>query len=185
MHIDHDNLVVTNESDVEQKIIFPLLSGSAYLDIPQNCIFTKDYLAPSVLDKSAGRTTGYYPDYSVWMHGFPVLIVEAKAPDIASELGYREAGMYARQLNQNYPADINPCRFIISTNGRDLLFGHWDCSPILAIPVNDVRPGASAFSKLMEQCHSQTLYHLHSDVLLEFELLTRITHITWLMVRLY
>ncbi len=56
MHIDHDHLVLNNESDVEQKIILPLLSGPAYLDIPQNSIFTKEYLAPSVLDKAADKT---------------------------------------------------------------------------------------------------------------------------------
>jgi len=157
MHIDHDNLLIANESDVEQKIIMPLLSGSAYLDIPQNCIFTKSYLAPSVLDKSAEKTTGYYPDYSVWMHGFPILIVEVKAPDVSSEMGYREASLYARHLNQNYATDLNPCRFIISSNGRELLFGHWDCSPILTMSVGNVRPGVADFAKLAEQCHSKAL----------------------------
>lgn len=157
MHIDHDHLVLNNESDVEQKVILPLLSGAAYLDIPQNSIFTKEYLAPSVLDKAADKTSGYFPDYSVWMHGFPVLIVEAKAPDIASELGYREASLYARHLNQRYPTDLNPCRFIISTNGKELLFGHWDCTPILTISVNDLRPGATAFAKLQEACASKVL----------------------------
>jgi hypothetical protein len=157
MHIDADNLIIANESDVEQKIIMPFLSGSAYLDVPQNCIFTKSYLAPSVLDKSAEKTTGYYPDYSVWMHGFPVLIVEAKAPDVSSEVGYREASLYARHLNQNYATDLNPCRFIISTNGRELLFGHWDCSPILTMSVHDVRPGVADFSKLVEECHAKVL----------------------------
>jgi type I site-specific restriction endonuclease len=135
----------------------PLLSGTAYLDIPQNCIFTKSYLAPSVLDKSAEKTTGYYPDYSVWMHGFPILIVEAKAPDVSSETGYREASLYARHLNQNYATDLNPCRFIVCTNGRELLFGHWDSSPILELSVNDLRPGTAEFSKLTESCHSKAL----------------------------
>jgi hypothetical protein len=157
MHIDHDNLTIANESDVEQKIIMPLLSGPAYLDIPQNCIFTKSYLAPSVLDKSAEKTTGYYPDYSVWMHGFPILIVEAKAPDVSSEAGYREASLYARHLNQNYATDLNPCRFIVSTNGHELFFGHWDSSPILELSVTDLRPGSAEFAKLAESCHSKVL----------------------------
>jgi hypothetical protein len=157
MHIDHDHLVLNNESDVEQKIILPLLSGPAYLDIPQDCIFTKEYLAPSVLDKAADKTTGYYPDYSVWMHGFPILIVEAKAPDVACELGYREASLYARHLNQNYPTDLNPCRYIISTNGHELFCGHWDCAPILTMSINDLRPGASAFAKLQQECASKAL----------------------------
>src|SRR4051794_33981365 len=108
MHIDHDNLDAATESDVEQKVILPLLRGAAYLGIPESAIFTKQYLQPSALDKAAGRTTGYYPDYTVWMHGFPVLVVEAKAPDVTPEVGYREASLYARHLNQSYPTGINP-----------------------------------------------------------------------------
>jgi|SRR5208283_506165 len=124
MHIDHDNLSLLNESDVEQKVVMPLLVGPAYLDIPQRNIFTKQYLAPTTLDKSADKTSGYFPDYSIWLDGFPVLIVEAKAPDVLCEVGYREASLYARHLNQKYPTDCNPCRFILSTNGAELLFGH-------------------------------------------------------------
>jgi hypothetical protein len=33
MHIDHENLTLGNESDVEQKVIMPLLTGAAYLGI--------------------------------------------------------------------------------------------------------------------------------------------------------
>jgi hypothetical protein len=157
MHIDHDNLTLANESDVEQKIIMPLLAGSAYLDVPQNCIFTKSYLAPTALDKSAEKGTGYYPDYSIWMHGFPILIVEAKAPDVSSEVGYREASLYARHLNQDYAPDFNPCRFIISTNGKDLLFGHWDSQPLLTVSVRDIRPASGQLSELLKHCHSKVL----------------------------
>jgi type I site-specific restriction endonuclease len=157
MHIDHDNLAVGNESDVEQKIIMPLLVGSAYLDISQHYIFTKNYLAPTALDKSADKTTGYYPDYSVWMRGFPILVVEAKAPDVPSEVGYREASLYARHLNQDYASDFNPCRFIISVNGKDLLFGHWDSQPVLTISVPDIRPGSSQLAELLKHCHSKIL----------------------------
>ena len=118
MHIDHDQLGITTESDVEQKVVMPLLAGAAYLAIPERAIFTKQYLVPSVLDKAAGRVAGYYPDYTVWMRGFPLLVVEAKAPDVNPEVGYREASLYARHLNQAYPTKINPSRFLIATNGK-------------------------------------------------------------------
>jgi hypothetical protein len=157
MHIDHDNLILENESDVEQKVVMPLLAGKAYLDIAQDHIFTKQYLAPTVLDKLGERTSGYFPDYSIWMHGFPVLIVEVKAPEVASEVGYREASLYARHLNQKYPADFNPCRFIMSTNGKSLLFGHWDCEPVLVIPIPDVRVASAELQKLINQCHATVL----------------------------
>jgi hypothetical protein len=51
-----------NESDVEQKVIYPLLSGGNYLAINDRHIKTKDYMAPSRIDKSAGKSIGYYPD---------------------------------------------------------------------------------------------------------------------------
>ena len=152
MHIDHDNISLNSESDVEQKIVMPLLAGPNFLKIPKDRVFTKGYLEPTILDKSAGKTFGYFPDYSVWMHGFPVLVVEAKAPDVASEAGYREASLYARHLNQGYSSDFNPCRFIMSTNGRNLLFGHWDCDPILTLEVRNLRPGSSDLQQLINQC---------------------------------
>jgi hypothetical protein len=157
MHIDHDNLELNNESDVEQKIVMPLLTGDVYLEIPQDKIFTKEYLAPSLLDKTAGRTVGYYPDYTVWMRGFPLLIVEVKAPDVPAETGYREASLYARHLNQFYPSSLNPCRFLLATNGTHLLAGFWDSTPTLNMKVMDLRVGSAALEKLQRHCKSQVL----------------------------
>jgi hypothetical protein len=65
VHIDHDKLTLATESEVEQKVIMPVLMGGIYLEIPTDRIRTKDYLAPVVLDKAAGRQSGYYPDYTV------------------------------------------------------------------------------------------------------------------------
>jgi len=153
MHIDHDNLTLHSESDVEQKVVTPLLSGDIYLEVSNRQIFSKQYLAPTVLDKTAGRTTGYYPDYTVWMRGFPVLVVEAKAPDVPSENGYREASLYARHLNQSYPTGLNPCHFLMSTNGKTLLAGYWDSQPTLEIQVTNLRLGCADLEKLQQHFH--------------------------------
>ena len=64
MHIDHEHLIIKTESDVEQKVLMPLLNGEAYLALPQDKIFSKEYLAPTILDKAGGKQTGYFPDYS-------------------------------------------------------------------------------------------------------------------------
>jgi len=157
MHIDHDKLILETESDVEQKVIMPLLASGAYLGIPQQRIFTKKYLVPTELDKRAGRVTGYFPDYSVWMSGFPVLIVEAKGPDEPPHVGYREAALYARHLNQSYPTNINPCRFIVATNAETLLFGYWDSLPVLEVPVAELRPASQSLEALKEKCGASTL----------------------------
>ena len=114
------------EADVELKVISPLLTGANYLEIPVSSIKGKEYLQPAPLDKAASKSGGYYPDYSVWEKAVPVLIVEAKSPDVLAEVGYREASLYARHLNQRYKSGLNPCHFILSCNGDRLLAGNWD-----------------------------------------------------------
>jgi hypothetical protein len=135
----------------------PLLVGSAYLAIPSDAIFTKEYLAPTILDKWAGKTGGYVPDYSIWLRGFPILIVEAKAPDVACEVGYREASLYARHINQEYPSGTNPCHFLLSSNGKKLLIGYWDSPPVLEVDVADLQPGTTALNEVQARCGIEPL----------------------------
>lgn len=42
---------VTTESDVEQKIILPLLTAAEWLAVPDSAIRTKHYLPPTTIDK--------------------------------------------------------------------------------------------------------------------------------------
>lgn len=141
-----NDVVLSTESDVEQKVVMPLLTGAEYLGIPESSVKTKGYLPPVDLDKAAGKANGYFPDYSIWFHGLPLMVVEAKAPGVAVEVGYREASLYARHLNQNYPPDINPCSRIFATNGLTFLFGSWDSEPDLRLSLDDLRPGASGLA---------------------------------------
>lgn len=157
MHIDHDSVVLQNEADVEMKIIVPLLQGAAYLDIPEKSIKSKSYLAPTPFNRKAGLTSGGFPDFSVWLHSFPCLIVEAKAPEVAVEVGYHEARIYAGYLNQNYPTGINPAHFILTTNGIDFLAGYWDCTPIVSGKVSDLRPQSQVMVALQQFCGRQLL----------------------------
>ncbi len=157
MHIDYGSLTIETESDVEQKVLMPLLQGEAYLAIPEKKIFTKQYHAASPLDKGAGKASGYFPDYGIWFRGLLVMVVEAKAPDVPVETGYREASLYARHVNQKYPSDVNPCRFVLACNGKDLLFGHWDAMPVLSIPVKDLTVGSSELDRLQAACGAAVL----------------------------
>ena len=43
------------ESDVEQKVILPLLTSSELLGISHDLIRSKTYLAPTAFDKKAGK----------------------------------------------------------------------------------------------------------------------------------
>ncbi len=157
MHIDYEHLHIETESDVEQKLLMPLLSAESYLAIPERCIFTKQYLAPTILDKSAGKTSGYFPDYSIWFRGLLVMVVEAKAPGVPVETGYREAALYARHINQQYPTTVNPCRFILTSNGQQMLFGYWDSVPVLSVDIADLRVGSNALNSLRSYCAEPSL----------------------------
>ena len=156
---------VETEADVELKVITPILAGANFLEIPISWIRAKEYLAPASLDKAAGKLGGYYPDYSVWEKAFPVLIVEAKAPDVKAEVGYREASLYARHLNQVYKTGLNPCQFILATNGRRLLAGNWDSAPIVDIAVEDLVVGDAAVERLRDLCHRRVLALLAAESL--------------------
>jgi hypothetical protein len=140
------------EADVEQKVIYPLLVDESFLGFQSAAIHTKEYLKPTELDKAAGRTKGYFPDYSVWLQGLLVVVVEAKAPDVPADAGYREASLYARHVNQNYRTGLNPCSFIVATNGREVLCGHWDAKPALRIDVANLVPGAASLAELQRLC---------------------------------
>lgn len=157
MHIDHGGLALQNEAEVEMKIITPLLIGAPYLNIPVSCIKPKQYLAPTPFNRKAGQTSGGFPDFSVWMRSFPVLIVEAKPPDVACEIGYHEAQMYAAYLNQHYPTSINPAHFIFSTNGVEFMAGYWDSKPVLNEKVIDLLPQSTVTVALQKLCGRQVL----------------------------
>lgn len=142
-----------NEAYVEHSVVFPFLTEPAYLSIEPEAVRPKEYLAPTRLDKESGKRGGYFPDYSVWIQGFPLLIVEAKDPTVAAEVGFREACLYARHLNSQYPSSFNPCKFVIATNGTVMLAGYWDqADPIHAAPVADLAPGTAATEAFVKFC---------------------------------
>jgi hypothetical protein len=122
----HDENEFRTESDVEQKWLLPLLTHRSYFAIPSKWIRTKEYMSPTEIDKAAGRRYGYIPDYSIWLGGLPLLIVEAKAPDVAVEAGLREAQLYAAKINRRYPPNVNPIGFVLASNGIEIALSQWD-----------------------------------------------------------
>src|SRR5438132_8081364 len=78
-------------------------------------------LAPTILDKSAEKTFGYFPDYSVWMYGFPVLIVEAKAPDVSSESASREASLRSEEHTSELQSHSDlVCRLLLEKKKKKI-----------------------------------------------------------------
>ena len=148
---------LVTESDVEQKLIYPLLSSTQGLGFFAEEIKTKSYLAPADLDKGAGRKVGYYPDYAVILSSLPALIVEAKAPDENVEGGFREAQLYAHEINKRFPPNINPAHWVIATNGATILYGTWDCGNPTSISFDTLVPGTSAYEDLRAFCQRAVL----------------------------
>ena len=134
--LDRDS--AATEADVELKVVTPLLTGRNYLDIPITAIKGKDYIAPTSLDKKAGKSGGYFPDFSIWELALPVFIVEAKGPEVPVDVGYREAALYARHLNSHFKHGINPCKYILACNGHELSYGHWDSNAVRTVRIADV-----------------------------------------------
>lgn len=146
-----DESLLQNESDVEQKVVYPLLCNPNYLDIPVIWLRTKEYLPPTDIDKGASKRTGYIPDYSIWCESLPIILIEAKSPDVKTSVGLREARFYATELNKRYPPKVNPVRFIIASNGIDIALSHWDSeSEILTAAIKDLLPGSSLLASYQQ-----------------------------------
>lgn len=106
------------ESDVEQKFAWPLLTSLPPngLGYPEAEVFTKPNIREFQIGKGT-RSKRYYPDYVVTALGLPVVLLEAKRPgeDLVAAAG--ECRLYAAELNACYPAEVNPCKFCIVTDG--------------------------------------------------------------------
>jgi len=111
-----------NESDVEQKLVYPLLvEPKPYgFEIPVTSILTKANIRRFKIDKgTAGKI--YFPDYLIIIAGFPLVVIEAKAPTEDVIEAYREARLYAGEINAQYQSGLNPVQLVIATNGSRLL----------------------------------------------------------------
>ncbi len=158
-----EKAALATESDVEQKFLFPLLQND--LGFSNEEILTKQYLVPSDIDKGAGKKIGYYPDYAIYVAGVPILIVEAKDPETGSAAGYREARMYAAEVNKRFPSDCNPVRQILSSDGRTLIYGPWDSeAEAVSIDLDDLKAGRSSFETMIATLGRQSAKK-HADMI--------------------
>lgn len=160
-----DQLELTlTEADVEARVILPLLTTEEFLGIPQENIRSKQYLAPTAIDKKAGKNYGSYPDFAVVVESVQIALIEAKAPNVAAEVGYRELITYAAHLNGQYPPGVNPVQRILATNGRELLAGFADSNPKISCLVSDLFVGGLQLTNLRELMGKAVIEQLHSEL---------------------
>jgi len=140
-----------NESDVEQKLIWPMLTtphptGLGYSPAE---IFTKANIASLTIDKG-NYAKVYRPDYILLIAGLPLVVIEAKKPgeDILEAL--REARLYCAELNALHPSGVNPCFRIVVTNGQKLVSSPADTvSPDLELDFSEITPSSQRFAELV------------------------------------
>ncbi len=119
--------ILLNESDVEQKLLYPLLVA----DMPSGLahdpadIHTKANVRKFVIGKGSDKKS-YFPDYVIARGGLPLLVAEAKSPGSDLEEAYREARLYAAELNAQFGSGIAPVRKLIATDGLVLYAGSAD-----------------------------------------------------------
>jgi hypothetical protein len=80
-----------NESDVEQKFLYPLLNHPQFLAIPSKDILTRRSLRAFSFVAKSPLAKDYVPDYLVFSHGFPILVIEAKSPHVPETVAISEA----------------------------------------------------------------------------------------------
>lgn len=150
------NSLVT-ESDVEQKLIYPLLTSDQGLGYNDEEIKTKHYLSPYDIDKGAGKKVGYYPDYAIFLSSLMSIVVEAKSPQDSVDAGFREAQLYAHHINKEFPEGINPVKYVLACNGKELLYGSWDNASPRKINCSNLTVGASEYHDFISKCRRSSI----------------------------
>lgn len=150
-----DKTALITESDVEQKFLYRLLIDATGLGYRDEEIKTKQFLKPLDIDKGAAKRTGYYPDYAIVLSSLPIAIIEAKAPAQNVHDGFKEAQLYAHEINKNYPAGLNPVSIVIASNGHSICYGPWDAAAT-EVKFDEIIPGGSAFEDFREFCGRST-----------------------------
>ncbi|MBH0049016.1 type I restriction enzyme HsdR N-terminal domain-containing protein [Pseudoalteromonas sp. SWYJZ19] len=127
---------VNNESDVEQKIIYPMLNKAYPVGLGVDDMYIKTKANIRRLQIGKGQEGKlYFPDYLVVIDGYPAICIEAKAPKIELDEAYREARLYATEINSSIQSGVNTCQFVLAINDKEIWYGYSD----QAEPVNKIK----------------------------------------------
>lgn len=150
---------LVNESDVEQKLLAPLLMESAGLGYSATEVFTKQYIAERSIGKRKGKH-GYVPDYLVYCHGLPCLVIEAKNPADDLNDAIREGCAYSLEINRHFAPEHNPIRFVVACNGDQLAWTRWDAAEsITIVDSNTLLPGSNSLETLRAELGKDSIAH--------------------------
>lgn len=148
-----------SESDVEQKLVLPfLLAEKPYgLGIASESIVTKRNVRKFVIDKGA-KQKSYFPDYLIVRANLPLLVIEAKERSADLDEAFREARLYAAEMNAMFRAKLNPLGRVMAVNGDHLFAGYHDqAKPHLVLSYADLDPYSDKLSALYDFLGGDTL----------------------------
>lgn len=147
------------ESDVEQKFLYKLFSKDSQIGLGYEDynISTKFSIKAYSINKGKQQKT-YIPDYLISLRGIPVIVAEAKNPEVDLSEAFAEAQMYANQINCKYTHNSNPCRYVIVSNGRETWFGYTDSqTPFAKLSFEDINCGNNHFTEIIDKLSKNTL----------------------------
>ncbi|MBL0164987.1 MAG: hypothetical protein IPP82_15430 [Xanthomonadales bacterium] len=146
-----------NESDVEQKFVYQLLIHSQGLEYDVTEISTKARIRKLTIDKGQSLKSNYFPDYVISIDAVPVLVIEAKGPGVKLDEAYREARLYANELNSQFPAGINPVAVVMAVNDTAVWVGTVDSSDPQIFKVEDITLQNESLASLRKVCGRMAL----------------------------
>ncbi len=141
-----------NESDVEQKFVFPFLIAEKPfgLGLPSESIVTKRNVRKFLIDKGT-KQKSYFPDYLLVKASLPLLVIEVKERGSDLDEAFREARLYAAEMNAMFPAKLNPLSKVIATNGDHLFAGQYDqAKPDFTLAFSDIDVYSEKLNKLYD-----------------------------------
>lgn len=160
---------LVNESDVEQKFLYKLLTnelplGLGYSDSEIN---TKPCIKSYIINKGKQKT--YIPDYLISVRGIPLIVVEAKNPNVVLNEAFAEAQLYAHQINNEFIHNVNPCNIVIVSNGLETWFGYIDsATPFVQLQNDDLFVGNVKFSEAIDKCCKKHLSNMADTIYKNF-----------------
>lgn len=147
------------ESDVEHKVVWPLLTSPhpTGLNFSSADILTKRSTRRLEIGKGGTRKL-YYPDYLIVLGGLPLLVVEAKAPGEDLHEALREARLYGAEINALFETGTNPVSRTIVCDGRRLLSSPIDSAdPDFDLPLDAATVATQQFAEFVEICRRPVL----------------------------
>ena len=111
---------LTNEASVEKWFIDPLLTHLGYGADDQ---LVKTSIQELAIGKGS-KSSLYKPDYILMSGGFPIIVIDAKAPGEDINDWVRQCRSYCLELNQMY--EHNPVEYYILSNGLETALYRWD-----------------------------------------------------------